>query len=248
MQVIYEHPLKEHVKVLLRIESLFNDLDQILVGNADKNAGLMLLSSVIRCLERPDLKSKLTNELHQQHKRLSMFLENPSIEANKLKAMLSAIDSKLKFLREHNNIAELMPVNHPVIKKFQAEMMSHGAVALISDPVFYAWDQINDEHAFSLLNYWRGEIEPIYLVIKLALDIIRKSQEFKTVECNSHFYSQSISSDFSLIMIRLKEGVVPEFSAGRHHVALRFQSYKVMPKQVSIHDCMVHKFDISFGI
>lgn len=248
MSVIFEHPLNELVRGLLRIEKIFSELDRVLRFSEDKNIALMLMSVIIRLLERPDLKSKLTNSLHQQYLQLQGYANNPQIEQEKLSQMLVRIDSKLKLLKRHHSFNALMPSSHVLIKKYQAEMMSHGATALIADPLFYAWEQLSEASSLQLLNEWRVELDKLYSIIQLALELTRQSQPFKMVECNSNFYSQSINFDYNLIRLRLPAGIIPEFSAGRHHVALRFKRIEITNSITKASDADLDKFDIAYCI
>lgn len=247
--MIYEHALKEHIKVFLRIERLFHDLDRFLRFNIDANIALGTTCSIIRNLERPDLKAKLTNALHQHQIRFNNYVNNPRIEQAKLAPMINKIEEKIKFLRSYQTLLELMPNSHLLLKKVQAEMISHGASALIGDPIFYAWDSLTQPESFRLLNEWRLELNKLFETICFCLELVRMSQDFKEVKCNNHFYSQTSNIDnCQLIRIKLDDGIIPEFSAGRHHVAIRFLSVNLTNDDVKLSDKKVEKFDIAFCI
>lgn len=248
MSIVYEHPLNELVRSFLRIERLFAELDKALRFSEDKNTILMLLCSIIRLLERPDLKAKLTNALHQQYLQLAGFSNNPDIEQDKLERMLERIDVKLKLLKSHHTLSALMPSSHELIKKYQTEMMSHGATALISEPMFCAWDQLTLEASTETLNEWRLQIDDLHATIKLALEIMRLSQPFQSISCNSNFYSKSISFDYSLIRLKLPKGIQPEISAGKHHFAMRFKEFLITSTGIKVVDAIVDKFDIAYCI
>lgn len=248
MSIIFEHPLNELVRSFLRIERLFAELDRSLRFSEDKNTVLMLMCSIMRLLERPDLKSKLTNYLHQQYLQLEAFSNNPSIEQERLEKMLARIDTKLKLLKSNHTLTALMPCSHELIKKYQTEMMSHGATALIVEPIFSAWDQLSSEDSTEILSQWRLQIEDLHATIQLAVELMRLSQPFQTIECNSSFYSKSINFDYSLIRMKLPKGIQPELSAGRHHVAIRFKKLIITSSGVKIVDTELNKFDIAYCI
>lgn len=248
MSIIFEHPLKEHIKVLLRLERLFADLDNQMRFGTDPGLVLSLMAAIIRGLERPDLKSKLTNILHQQHLHLKLFANNPSIEQNKLNTMLSKIEKKLSLLKSHNSMSAFMPEPHPLMKKYQAELVSHGAVALVADPMFFAWDEIKLDDAVLLLNNWRLELDELLSIIQLILSLIRQGKSFQTVECNSHFYNHTFNSEISMIRVRLPKGVYPEFCAGGRRIGIRFLELKFLGPKINTKEIAINKFDISFCI
>lgn len=248
MNIIFEHPINEHVRSLLRIEKLFAELDRILRFGEDKNTALMLMVALIRLLERPDLKSKLTNSLNQQYLQLQSYANNPNIEQKKLAELLYKIESKLKLLRGQHSLQSLMPGSHPLLKKYQTEMLSHGATALIVDPSFCAWDLMPEIQAAKLLNHWRLELEQLCLIVQLSLDLMRQGQDFKTYACTGGFFSQSINFDYSLIRIRLPAGIVPEVSAGRHRVVVRFKDIDINHKTEKVRDLSVKEIDIAYCI
>ena len=246
MSITFEHPTNELIRSLLRIEKLFLDLDQSLRFFQEKNLPLMLVASIIRLLERPDLKLKLTNLLNQQYLHLKSYINNPQIEPKKLSDMLDRVERRLNLLRSNHSLSNLMPGSHLLIKKYQTEIMSHGATALNSDPLLFAWENLDNAAATKLLSEWRLELDQLYSVVGLVLELIRSSQSFKTIKCNSNFYSQSINSDYNLIRLILPVETVPEFSASRHHMALRFKQVKFTSSGVQLLDTDVKEFDISF--
>ena len=66
--IIYEQPANELLRTCLRLEHLFTQLDyhyQNCVSLYHLRSAIRLLLEIINILDRPDLKSKLSQEFHR---------------------------------------------------------------------------------------------------------------------------------------------------------------------------------------
>lgn len=102
--LIYEQPLNELVRVCLRLEQLFQQLDHQVadtsaLGTRDVLAAMVNLLNLV---DRPDLKAKLAKEL-THHMTLLTRLENtPEIDEKKLHELLHQIDELVRSFIDTN--------------------------------------------------------------------------------------------------------------------------------------------------
>ena len=90
--LIYEYPLTERIRALLRLEDLFARMAHYLGAPDihDHHAALTVLFEILE-VARPDLKSELLQELERQRQVLMAFRDNPNISSEALDAALNEI-------------------------------------------------------------------------------------------------------------------------------------------------------------
>ena len=79
--IIYEYPLNERIRTLLRLEDLFERLGVFLSRDdaLDHHIALLTLFEILEVASRADLKSDLLQELERQRQVLTAFRNNPDI-------------------------------------------------------------------------------------------------------------------------------------------------------------------------
>ena len=92
--LIYEQPLNELVRVCLRLEQLFQQIDHQVadtsaLGTRDVLAAMINLLNLV---DRPDLKAKLAKELTHHMTMLTRLENTPEIDEKKLHELLQQID------------------------------------------------------------------------------------------------------------------------------------------------------------
>jgi cell division protein ZapD len=92
--IVYEHPLSERIRTLLRLEDLFERIDYF-VGKTDgeeHHVALLLIFEILEVASRADLKSDLLQELERQKQVLEALRDNPDISEEALENVLWQID------------------------------------------------------------------------------------------------------------------------------------------------------------
>ena len=97
--LIYEYPLTERIRALLRLEDLFARMAHYLGAPDihDHHAALTVLFEILE-VARPDLKSELLQELERQRQVLTAFRDNPNISSEALDTALDEISEALNLL------------------------------------------------------------------------------------------------------------------------------------------------------
>ena len=92
--IVYEHPLSERVRTLLRLEHLFDRIDYFQVKNdgPEHHVALLLIFEILEVASRADLKSDLLQELERQKQTLEALRDNPDISEEALDNVLWQID------------------------------------------------------------------------------------------------------------------------------------------------------------
>src|SRR4030065_5748 len=79
--IVYEYPLRERIRTLLRLEDLFERARHFLPGEnpLEHHITLLTLFEIMEVASRADLKSDLLQELERQKQVLLAFRNNPDI-------------------------------------------------------------------------------------------------------------------------------------------------------------------------
>src|SRR5690242_20739558 len=92
--IIYEQPLNELIRVSLKLEQLFSQVDHLVANTSvlgTRNTVTVIIN-ILHLLDRPDLKAKLAKELSHQMTLLTRLEHTPSIDQVKLKKLLYQLD------------------------------------------------------------------------------------------------------------------------------------------------------------
>lgn len=93
--ILYEYPLNERVRTLLRLEDLFERFGHF--SDSDDplhhHVALVTLFDILDVASRADLKSDLMQELERQRQALARFRDNPAVSAEALESILARIDA-----------------------------------------------------------------------------------------------------------------------------------------------------------
>ena len=93
--ILYEHPLTERIRVLLRLEALFNrvTLSSAKDDDIDHHVALFTLFEILDIVSRIDIKSDLIRELERKKKTLESLYGNPEIDEEALNQTISNIQN-----------------------------------------------------------------------------------------------------------------------------------------------------------
>ena len=100
--IVYEYPLNESIRTMLRLEHLFDRLGQLIERDApvDHHHALATIFEIMDVASRADLKSDLLKELEKHRQQLLGYRGNPAISEAALEAMLARIDGAFARLNQ----------------------------------------------------------------------------------------------------------------------------------------------------
>ncbi len=226
--IVYEQPLNELVRVCLRLEQLFLDLGyfQNVCDKALHRAGIAALVDTINVLDRPDLKTKLNQELNRYLHYLSRLQETPSVNNHKLSNLIAEIEASLSFLHiVHGKLAQSLRENE-FLQNIRQHLLSPGGGCSFDTPNYHYWLSLPDKTRTDMFNEWRKELRPLEKTISLILGLTRENSRQETVFAEQGFYQATLDPQKPCHLIRVRvpveQGLYPEISAGRHRLYIRF--------------------------
>lgn len=232
--ITYEQPINEQMRLNLRIEQLFQQLDHHLKGTGRENSQFALetIISITSLANRPDLKTRLAQTLSQQMNSLTKLEQSPQVDNEKLQAHLHRLDCIVDLLNHggRGKIAEHLHEN-PFLKNVRQQLLHHSASAHISSPAYLLWLHQPLEQRQQDLCKWMDALQLLRDAVSNILYLLRNSVVARTVHASNTFYQQSLDPNLSCQMLRItvpvNYGIYPRVSLGRHRLSIRFDALHV---------------------
>lgn len=225
--LIYEQPLNERMRMLLRLEHLFDQLEHYIHGETawDNRKTITTLIDILNLLERADLKTELMKELDRLSVSLTRLKSQPDVDTHQL-------DLILEDLHAHHNIVKHIPGRlgddlrfDLLISSVKQRMAIPGGSCCFDLPSFHYWLAQPASERMSQLKQWVKILEPIQSTVRLLLELIRSSAYTETVTAKGGFYQKTLEASAPCQIIRVRmngDPAFPEISGGKHRISIRF--------------------------
>lgn len=227
-KIIYEQPLNERIRTLLRLEFLFAQAAQHLHDNSEWGSRNTLnsLQDILSIFGRTDLKTEVLKELERHSATLAKLGKNPGIDQDRLKQILVELEKLGRELHKTGGpIASGLKENE-FLGSIQQRGAIPGGTCDFDLPGYHYWLQQPAKQRTRDLANWLGQFEVIAKAIKLILRLIRESSSLKPVTADSGFYQISLDSNHPCQLVRVavdkKIPYYAEISGGRHRITVRF--------------------------
>ena len=103
-EIVYEFPLNERIRVFIRLEQLFLQLDHFLEESSAWNRRIAIntLLNILTIFSRNDIKLEILKELERHSSILSQISCNEGVDVGKLEQIRNELSEKSKKLQESN--------------------------------------------------------------------------------------------------------------------------------------------------
>jgi len=226
--IIFEQPLNELMRVSLRLEHLFNKVqDNMNVPSTwAARATLSAMLELINLIDRPDLKTKLTKSLSNQATFLTQLRDLPQVDTNALNKLLGNLDEVI----DHLYIVDGKLGQHIRENEFLSSIRSHlnnpGGPCDFSLPAYQLWLHQPATERSQDLQHWFGDIALLDKAVKMLLQLTRESKQSQGCVAQQGFYQQNLDPNTQGELLRVilptQLKVYPEISVGRHRISIRF--------------------------
>jgi cell division protein ZapD len=226
--IIYEQPLNELIRVCLRLEQIFSQIDYQ-VNDTSTLGTRNLVASIINLLnvlDRPDFKAKLAKELGHHMTVLTRLENTPKIDEKKLHQLLQQLDELTRaFINSSGKIGQNLR-EIELLNNLRLQLSTPGGGCSFDIPVYHYWLQLPSEQRQTMINSWLAEFNNIRLATKLTLQLIREGARSQSKVAEKGFYQELLDPHVNLRLIRVaiqKDApAYPEISVSRHFVGVRF--------------------------
>lgn len=224
----YEFPLSERIRVFMRLEQLFLQLNHFLLGNTvwDKRAAIDTLLDILTIFSRNDLKSEILKELKRHSTILNQIASSQGVDTSKLDQILDELNDISKNLYESSGKIGLSIMESELFKSISQRSAIPGGTCSFDLPAFHYWLEQNENRQLTDLEQWTQPFATIHTAIDLILKFIRQSSLPKQEIAQAGFFQLALdkTSSYQLIRIKIDKSIpcFAEISGGKHRFSVRF--------------------------
>lgn len=226
--VIYEQPLNERTRSLLRLEHLFLKCDHALRGTSvwDSRDALIGLLDIMAIFSRTDLKGEIMKELERHIASLSRIPSGPNVDSQRLSAILEKLGNLTDKLYAQKGQTGSSLRKNEFLKSIQQRTSIPGGTCDFDLPAFHFWLEQPTEQRHQQLREWLDSFTLIREAVLLILELIRGSGLPSHEQAQAGFFQQTLDSatPCQLIRVTLPENsrYYAEISGGKHRFTVRF--------------------------
>ncbi|HEC85467.1 MAG: cell division protein ZapD [Candidatus Parabeggiatoa sp. nov. 2] len=227
-KVIYEQPINERIRSLLRLEHLFAGIMYRLKGPAewDSRAVIDSLIEVLDLLNRIDLRVELQKDLEYHAQILERWQRTPDVDTERLAKLLNKTRILLCRLGEIDRPVGDSLSQHQLFNLVRQRGTISGGTCRCDLPGYHHWLQKSPKQRQNELSDWLAPLLPLRDAIDLDLYFIRNnaivSQEIAT---GGVFQSKlDANAQYRIIQVILatEHPCYPEIKGGKQRFTIRF--------------------------
>ena len=233
--ISYEYPLNERIRTLLRLEDLFERAEHFFTkeDHPEHHVALLTLFEILEVAGRADLKSDLLQELERQKQVLLSFRNNPQIAENVLSNVLADIErASTALFAMAGKIGQHLRENEWLMSIKQRTAIP-GGVCEFDLPSYHFWLHREASARGADLRAWFAPMLPIRDASAIVLRLLREGGKPVKHIAHQGAFSQMLGGKTSqMVCIRLPMGsqFIPEISANRYALNVRFASFGTEPR------------------
>lgn len=236
--MMYEFPLSERIRNLLRLEELFARMGLFAKREsaADHHVALTAIFDVLGMSGRSDLKTELLQELDRQRNMLVSLRDNPAVAADRLEQTIDAMQ------RTRHNLANVQGkpgqalLEHEWLMSVRARASVPGGACAFDVPSYHAWQQRPPEQRLEDMKLWCGYLRPLEAALQVMLGLLRETGQSQQVIANKGTYQMQLTGrSYQLVrVLPVDPQAIPEMSANQYLMWLRFtrQEGAAKPKPI----------------
>lgn len=225
--VLYEYPLNESVRTMLRLEHLFGRLDTLVARDdaIDHHFALVTLFEILDVAARADLKSDILKDLERHKAQFQAYRGHPGVNEAALDEVSARIDTAFDALNQTAGKTGQGVAANEWLTSIRSRIHIPAGTCEFDLPGYYAWQQQAPEQRRADLHQWLAELGPLAHALRLLLRLVRDSGMPQRVLAAAGQYQQSLPSGKTHLLLRLRLdgalGLVPEITGHRLMVGVR---------------------------
>lgn len=245
--IVYEYPLNERVRTLLRLEDLFDRVLFFMARDSayDHHAALIGIFEILEVASRGDLKSDLLQELDRQRAFLEALRDNPAISEDKLAQVLGEIQQAFASLIASSGKTGQHLRENEWLMTIKQRAAIPGGVCEFDVPSYHQWLHHENEERRADLNAWLKPLLPILDALRIVLRVLRESGKPIALVAYHGVFQQAPAervAQMLRLILRHELPCVPEISANKYALNIRF-----IPSG-SVQRTKVYEHDIDFEL
>ena len=235
--LLFEYPLKEHVRGFLRLESLFQQFERNTIAVHEDNHfhALKIFFEILEILERGDTRSELTKELARLSDQFKNLRDLPEVDSSKLDNFLAQIEQLYRWVLKYEGKFGDKLRKDPFIESVKHRTSIPGGACQFDSPDLFLFLNKSIENRQKQFSLWLEDIKGVKTSINVILRIMRDNGQWRqeTAPMGSFLIDTSEVS-FQLLRIKIPErlNLFPEFSCGKHRSNIHFMRFNELHRKI----------------
>ncbi|WP_290649442.1 cell division protein ZapD [Aquisalimonas sp.] len=226
--VIFEQPLNERVRTLMRLEHLFAQARFAVEGETPWHSRLAIttLGELLDIFSRGDLKTELIKELDRVTKMLRQLEERTGVDTDRLHYVLERCQRLTERLGGHTGqLGAVLRQDELLASILQRTGISGGTCAF-DLPRYHLWLSRPANARQGDLEAWYGSIDSVRDATETVLELLRDSAIPRECVARNGIYQRNLDKSMPYQLVRVDLPVdsrrFPETSGTRMFVTIRF--------------------------
>lgn len=226
--IVFEQPLHERMRTLMRLEYLFNKFAHFSHGESewDSRAALDTLLEILNLLNRSDIKSELIREVERQITTLERIPDKPGIDGSLCAQLVRQLREYSERLAQINGMAGNELKRNEFLKSISQRASMPGGTGPIDLPNLHYWLHRDAAARIDLLDSLYSSVAPIKHALYLVLNLIRESSPATAEVAVGGNYTRTLEPDVAYqlvrVVLRVEERCIAEISSGKFRTSIRF--------------------------
>lgn len=229
-KVLYEHPLNERIRILLRLEHLFENIMYRIKGPSEWDSRAVI-SSIIEILDltsRIDFKVELIKDLEYHTQILERWQSLANVDHERLNKLINKTGILIDRINELGEVVGERLLQHKLISVIKQRRNIAGGLSNSDLPAYYHWLQKYPKRRQDDLTDWLEPLEPLRDAIDLNLYLIRNNAMTTSEIANAGFFQSKLDSPTNTnyhiiqVLMPIVHPCYPEISGGKQRFTIRF--------------------------
>ncbi|WP_371195151.1 cell division protein ZapD [Glaciecola sp. SC05] len=222
---LYEFPLGEKVRNYLRLEQLFQQLNEVKFANTEFQYLYFfdVLFDLIDLIERLDLRTDFVRDIDVQEKNLKYWSQHPDIDSSALEQALQTLHSLSTELKKNKKLGSGIR-DEKFLNNIRQRFSIPGGATSFDLPSLFCWLKQPEDMRKSHIETWRAHLHLVESSIGMLLSFLRERGRYISVTAKNGFYQGNVEDKMELIRVKCDntKGYYPVLSGNKYRYGIKF--------------------------
>jgi cell division protein ZapD len=225
--ILYEYPFNERIRTYLRLEHLFQRLEELLPRShpLDHHFAIQTIFEIMDVASRADMKSDVLKDIDRHKLQLNSYRGNPAISERVLDQVIAQLDRCFTELNALPGKTGQSLAENDWLMSIRSRISIPGGTCEFDLPAYYEWQHRSVQHRQGQLQEWVQTLAPLAEAIALLMKMLRDSGSAQKVMAPNGQFQQNLQQGRTFQLLRLgidpKLNMIPEISGNRLMISVR---------------------------
>jgi len=246
-EIVYELPLNEKIRTLVRLESLFEEIEHHLKGDTywDSRSAINTFVALMNIFNRPEIKTDMLKELDRINAIVGKYVLKDMPNDSYIRQVQEEVNLAARNLRSiEGQLGQGLKQNEFIMSIRQRDSIPGGALEM-DVPAYGHWLNKNIESRCQDIRNWLSHYSQPQKALNVILKLIRNSGVVCDAATKAGLYQHSLDTGIAsqLVRVIVPKGAFyfPEISGGRQRFTVRFLKPSGFDRPVQIEQDMPFK-------